>query len=110
MRTHEQVVADVERRFNELKEEKRLHEEEMAKPQYTKPCKTCLHYTPNGSCKNPLMLPIDGSRRNGWSLYYWPEKLQLCKGPLFKDDPEQALWEPKPPTFFQKFINIFKGE
>lgn len=133
MRTHEQVVADVEKRFNELKEEKRLHDIEMAKPKYTKPCETCRYavrpnkYSSMLSCTNPLVkgLGEDVQLKSSSSVSIrGTKKLVICKGATYYThtarmgghkelrelNDEQALWEPRL-TRFQKFINLFnKGE
>lgn len=127
MRTHEQVVADVEQRFKELKEEKRKHDEEMAKPKYTKPCKTCKYfvdgYEHRKACSNPLIRGIKDpitfqECRDYPSLNSAKsENLAVCLGVERRDrlgtiiafGYEQALWEPRL-KWWQKIINRVKGE
>lgn len=106
MRTHEQIVADCEARFEELQREKERRDND---PLIQRPCKTC-RWSIKTRCKEPLVKGFDN---------YTPPNVdwQLKLGTLSNNWPtvklcglEKALWQPvpKPLTRWQKFMSLFK--
>ena len=106
MRTREQIIADCEKRFEEL-------QREAEAPARQRPCKTCRFYSTRGD---------DGYR---WGEGY-PE-YHTCTEPLVQGfgewgvevrkkpmpcGPEKALWQPIPhkPTLCERILAFLTGD
>lgn len=75
-RTHEQILAECQARYDEM-------ESEAAKPELQFPCSTCRWAVQGDwlSCRQPLVTGIAGKPVDNWDA-------RLC-------GPEKALWEPR---------------
>lgn len=124
MRTREQIIADCEKRFEELRAEK---ERRHADPLVQRPCHTCAHALrmgkslPEWTCCEPLVkgfgdAPMVGTWRTTafdyGRLVQHTEKVAGCETywrfPM-PCGPEKALWQPKPPLC-QRIIAFLTGD
>ena len=108
MRTREQQIKDMEKRFKEIKAEA---ERRASDPQIQMPCKTCRWASTRGD--NDFQW---GPSWNDYYLRYFTCRSPLVVGygkpPTLSSQPmpcgrEKALWEPKP-TIIQRAIEWLK--
>ena len=107
MRTREQIIADCEKRYEELQQQAGLQkakDEERAR-QKTFACRLCRYGSGLGNyqkCREPLVVGFD-PRGYAWA---WD-----CKDGTNYDSklcgPEKALWRPKP-TLCQRIIEAIE--
>lgn len=90
VRTHEQIIAQLEARYVEM-------EAEAAKPSRKFPCQTCRYHSlrwknlkEGQQCHHPLVMGIDAE-----PLWAWDEKKYKSREAALCG-PEKALWEPHP--------------
>jgi hypothetical protein len=110
MRTREQIVADCEKRFEELRAEK---ERRDGDPRHIHPCATCRwakgDYKPE-LCTEPLVKGFGephAFRQYAISAEEYMRTWQDGEGRIWNFPklcgPEKALWQPKP-TWWQRII------
>ena len=117
MRTREQIIADCEKRFNEMRKGKETRESD---PRFTHTCDNCRFCSGSSDflwearyCGEPLVRGFEPPHvlrhelykpRTGWrddQGRHW-DFPHLC-------GPEKALWQPKL-TLWQRFINFLTGD
>ena len=94
-RTQAEIIAQLEARYAEM-------EAEANSPAKLYPCKAC-RFSNGNRCENALVKGL--GKQPALNADYW-EYDHLC-------GPEKALWEPKPPTLWQRLkvwiASLFEG-
>lgn len=105
-RTHEEIMAQLERRYSELKAET---ERRAVDPVLLYPCKTCRFRSGSDTfprCSNALVNGYDTESKDAVDYLIKHETNSLVRKHLC--GPEKALWEPKL-TWWQRLWRWLEG-